>query len=149
MSNLPNVTCLLFDVDMYQGNISDHLNGRKHIARVKNPKLASDAWFDKNGQYLISKGASRIQKLRQKAFVSQKGRCCYCYRPVWEAGQEENHAKWFHLDNNRMLQCTAEHKKPKSKGGGLNSSNIAASCLECNRARGHSEGSPSKDVTYF
>lgn len=55
--------------------------------------------------------------MRHEALISQGWRCRYCKARL------------------RAVAATAEHKKPRCKGGLTTRTNIAASCMPCNRAK--------------
>lgn len=59
-----------------------------------------------------------LKLLREYAWRCQERRCLYCFCEL------------------RRDYITAEHKRPRSKGGGNNYENIGAACLHCNRAKG-------------
>jgi 5-methylcytosine-specific restriction endonuclease McrA len=70
-------------------------------------------------QALISalKRAER-RALKLEALEKQGGACLYCFLPIEPA------------------ETTAEHRKPKVRGGRDTPRNIAASCEPCNRTKG-------------
>lgn len=55
---------------------------------------------------------------REDALREQRGRCRYCFEPL------------------AYRTATAEHRKPRSAGGGNGRDNIAASCQPCNSLKG-------------
>lgn len=62
-------------------------------------------------------GASRIRKYMLASLSEQDGRCFYCCAPLAQ-----------HL-------ATADHRKPKARGGTDCKDNIVASCQPCNYAK--------------
>lgn len=78
---------------------------------------------------------NRIKVLRQRAFERQGGLCCYCGVRMWLndpgelPGVPHEPAAWA------KLQCTAEHLKARSEGGGNTTEDIAAACARCNHTR--------------
>lgn len=60
-----------------------------------------------------------IKVFRSDAVTVQKGSCCYCHCPI------------------TMKTATADHIKARKHGGCTSRNNISASCLECNRLKGH------------
>lgn len=59
-----------------------------------------------------------LKLYRQDALQDQCGSCHYCYTPL------------------TPRTATADHKLPRSKGGRNTRENIAASCRDCNGAKG-------------
>lgn len=57
--------------------------------------------------------------LKLAALEKQGGACLYCFLPL------------------EPKETTAEHRKPKIRGGRDTPRNIAASCEPCNRTKGH------------
>lgn len=64
------------------------------------------------------RNAKWIQVARTEALSVQKGKCLYCKAPL------------------RCSEATADHKRPKRRGGLDCRDNIAAACEFCNRAKG-------------
>jgi len=58
-----------------------------------------------------------IKAARNDSWIEQKRRCKYCYTPLLKS------------------EVTADHVKPKSKGGVNRRENIVASCRHCNRIK--------------
>lgn len=80
---------------------------------------------------------TRPAKQRCIAFLAQDGLCYYCAQPMWLddcAIFAKRHG--LSVKQARQFQCTAEHLRPRSAGGTLRLSNIAAACWYCNRHRG-------------
>ncbi len=80
---------------------------------------------------------TRLTKQRRTAFLAQDGRCYYCAQPMWLndcVAFAKRHG--LSIKQARQFQCTAEHLRPRSAGGTLRLSNIAAACWYCNRHRG-------------
>ncbi|WP_394540206.1 HNH endonuclease [Lysobacter enzymogenes] len=73
-----------------------------------------------------------LQRLRERAFVAQQGRCCYCGRAMWLQSPSE-----LDLQPPRTMsrQCTAEHLIARHEGGRSTRENIAAACWLCNQRR--------------
>lgn len=59
----------------------------------------------------------RCRRAMQEALQEQKGRCFYCKAPLAEIG------------------ATADHRRPKSRGGTYCRENIAAACFFCNQVK--------------
>ncbi|MGY5808447.1 HNH endonuclease [Rhizobium sp. LEGMi198b] len=87
--------------------------------------------------------ASRIH-----AYNRQRGRCCYCGNPMWEAAiepldeakkrfAEPRLEKWFKTPDALLesFRCTAEHCIARSDGGTDAPDNIVAACMLCNSTR--------------
>ena len=72
-----------------------------------------------------------LAKLRNRAFLSQSGRCFYCRLPMFISSPEE----LGFLAHCKGLQATAEHLHAKCDGGKNTASNIAAACRTCNSRR--------------
>jgi len=81
------------------------------------------------------------------AYNRQRGRCCYCLWPMWEAAIEpEADAKKRinavrqnrrdEISNLKSFICTAEHVERQAEGGLHGQENILAACSECNSGRG-------------
>lgn len=60
-----------------------------------------------------------IKLAKIEALKEQKGCCIYCKTPL------------------RRSEATADHKRPKKRGGSDARENIAAACAPCNHAKGH------------
>ena len=60
---------------------------------------------------------------RERIAKRQKNRCYWCGEQM---SRQHLHAR----------QCTLDHIKPKSKGGGGNVENLVAACRTCNESRG-------------
>jgi 5-methylcytosine-specific restriction endonuclease McrA len=58
-----------------------------------------------------------LRRLRTAALKAQHHRCLYCRSPL------------------SADEATAEHKLPRSRGGGRSRSNIGAACYRCNVTR--------------
>jgi len=56
---------------------------------------------------------------------AQRGRCCYCERPLLRDAKQ-----------NHPARCTLEHLRRKADGGRDNVDNLALACRECNEGRG-------------
>lgn len=80
---------------------------------------------------------SRLRPARTRAFVFQKGRCCYCRSPMWLDAEHRAPFATHHGISFRQaggFQATAEHLLAHQDGG-RGGSNIAASCWLCNQRR--------------
>ena len=91
---------------------------------------------------------SNIKALRQKAFLSQNGRCHYCGCPMWEhdpTSFAKQHG--ISLKTTRRLQSTAEHLIARQDGGSDTAGNVVAACLHCNAHRhlGREASAPSAE----
>lgn len=82
--------------------------------------------------------AKRLRQLRHKAFVDQGGLCHWCKTPMKEGDEWQG----------QPYQCTAEHLRPRHKGGQTVPSNIVAACAKCNCER-HPEFNRPKGWTCF
>lgn len=60
----------------------------------------------------------RLHILLRDALVQQQRRCAYCKAPLSRS------------------TATADHKRPRCRGGRTSRGNIVAACLPCNRAKG-------------
>lgn len=79
---------------------------------------------------------TRLNRLRQRAFTAQQGRCYYCRAPMWLTHPIEVFAdRLLSQAVARYLKCTAEHLTPVSKGGKDEPGNIVAACEYCNQHR--------------
>lgn len=67
-------------------------------------------------------------KKRLKLWEKQKGKCVYCERETWVAG--------VHAKGKNELQATIEHVIPIVAGGANAQTNLACSCISCNKLRG-------------
>ena len=89
-----------------------------------------------------------LKTSRIHAYNHQRGRCCYCGNPLWEAAiepvddarkrfAEPRLEKWFATPDALLesFRCTAEHRVPKSDGGTDAPDNIIAACMLCNSTR--------------
>jgi hypothetical protein len=87
-----------------------------------------------------------LHKLRNAAYSTQQGRCYYCQVPMWLYVPEEL-TESLDLTHGEAakLQCTAEHLRPRSEGGGETSNNIVAACLHCNGVRHKRKVPPAPD----
>lgn len=69
------------------------------------------------------------RKMRIKMFDRQRGKCCYCSKPMTlQQGQPDS--------------ATLEHVIPKSLGGLLERGNVKAAHFKCNVERGNTMGLP-------
>ena len=71
---------------------------------------------------------SQLQISRALAFERQHGLCCYCDLPMWLFDRHGPAGPG-------LMQCTAEHLRARSAGGGDEPANIAAAHAHCNRLR--------------
>jgi 5-methylcytosine-specific restriction endonuclease McrA len=80
--------------------------------------------------------AKKVSNIRNQKMKSQSGRCYYCKRPMW-VGDLQKFCQSLGLSPKqaRLFQCTAEHLKPKSEGGGDTKDNLVAACKFCNQTR--------------
>ena len=79
---------------------------------------------------------SRLKELRLRAAVIQNYQCFYCAGPMWVSDPIGFAAKYsLSARQARLLQCTAEHLKPRCEGGSNVSCNVVAACLLCNSRR--------------
>lgn len=76
--------------------------------------------------------ATKLSKLRRKAFNNQQHRCHYCGIQMWCDSPIE-----VGLSPGRgfALQCTAEHLRARCDGGRDELANIVAACRKCNQTR--------------
>lgn len=88
-----------------------------------------------------------LKNIRRTKMLEQSGRCYYCDLPMWDAA----------LDNRlpaicrssglpKILQCTAEHLRPRSEGGENTAENIVAACWYCNTTRHKRKCPPSPET---
>lgn len=89
-----------------------------------------------------------LKSSRIDAYNHQRGRCCYCGNPMWEAAiepvddakarfAEPRLEKWFATPDAQLesFRCTAEHRVARSDGGTDSPDNIVAACMLCNSTR--------------
>lgn len=75
------------------------------------------------GDVLMANSRAWLRVMRQDALSEQRGRCIYCKAPL------------------SLRNATADHLKPRCRGGTYAKENIVAACGPCNRAKGSlSEG---------
>jgi hypothetical protein len=72
---------------------------------------------------------------RNHAYQRQNGRCHYCEAPMWRRHPSEISTLDLKPGSARLLQCTAEHLKPRKDGGSAGAENIVAACWWCNSRR--------------
>ena len=73
---------------------------------------------------------------RKRAFITQSGFCYYCNQPMWVNEKDSFCAKYYlKTGDANLLQCTAEHLKPRQDGGKDSAQNIVAACKFCNHTR--------------
>ncbi|HDS0950945.1 TPA: HNH endonuclease [Stenotrophomonas maltophilia] len=89
----------------------------------------------------------KLQRLRTDAFHAQKGRCCYCSLPMWNASPDELKPLGLRPKTATPLRCTAEHLVAQQDGGKDVAGNIAAACWLCNTRR-HKRKSPPSPEAY-
>lgn len=89
----------------------------------------------------------QLQRARERAYISQQGRCYYCGFSMWLHVPEELSEPYnVSADAARPLQCTAEHLVARSDGGGHDEANIVAACIHCNQARHRLSPPPRADA---
>jgi len=88
----------------------------------------------------------KIQRLRTDAFHAQKGRCCYCSLPMWNASPDELKPFGLPARTANPLRCTAEHLVAQQDGGKDVADNIAAACWLCNQRRHQRKSPPSPEA---
>lgn len=88
-----------------------------------------------------------LQRLRTEAFLAQKGRCCYCSVPMWNASPDELKPFGLRAKTATPLRCTAEHLVAQQEGGKDVAGNIAAACWLCNTRRHKRKSPPSPRLT--
>jgi len=71
--------------------------------------------------------ALKTQKYKYKAYLSQRGKCCFCEEMMFADSQHYEHKKKI---------ATIEHVIPKKLGGKNEESNYKLSCDGCNNLRG-------------
>ena len=81
-------------------------------------------------------GRKKLQLYRKEAFAAQRGKCFYCFRPMWLDDKDE-FASTYQISRRMagLFQCTAEHLKAKCDGGKDRPENIVAACKYCNGHR--------------
>ncbi|WP_421997066.1 HNH endonuclease [Roseovarius confluentis] len=92
---------------------------------------------------------SKLKRINQSKFHSQRGRCFYCQQPMWIDSPTEfcrNHG--MTMRHAAKFQSTAEHLVARCDGGKDNPSNIVAACMYCNRTR-HRTKEPQQSATYL
>lgn len=89
----------------------------------------------------------KLQRLRTDAFHAQKGRCCYCGLPMWNASPDELKPLGLRARTAAPLRCTAEHLIAQRDGGKDVAGNIAAACWLCNQRR-HKRKTPPPPEAY-
>lgn len=89
----------------------------------------------------------KLQRLRTHAFHAQRGRCCYCGLPMWNASPDELRIIGLRSRTAAPLRCTAEHLVAQRDGGKDVAENIAAACWLCNTRR-HKRKSPPAPEAY-
>ena len=70
----------------------------------------------------------RLQRLRNKAYLDQKGYCFHCSEPMPSPFKQKQH----NLD---PMRCTAEHIVKVADGGKTTKENVVAAHQECNSKR--------------
>ena len=88
----------------------------------------------------------KLQRLRTEAFHAQKGRCCYCGLPMWNASPDELKPWGLRARTVAPLRCTAEHLIAQQDGGKDVAGNIAAACWLCNQRRHKRKSPPPPDA---
>lgn len=77
-----------------------------------------------------------LQKIRQKAFDLQSGKCYYCNQPMWNKDKLSFISQYkIKPTLANLLQCTAEHLTARQDGGKNTKVNIVAACKYCNHTR--------------
>lgn len=89
----------------------------------------------------------KIQRLRTLAFNAQRGLCCYCGLPMWQASPDELKPFGLRASTAGPFRCTAEHRVAQQDGGKNVAGNIAAACWLCNTRR-HKRKSPPPPEAY-
>ncbi|WP_420849134.1 HNH endonuclease [Pseudidiomarina planktonica] len=66
---------------------------------------------------------------------------------MWHSANQDEFSQSYNLSTKQAhgLQCTAEHLKAKSDGGGNEHSNIVAACRYCNKKRHQYRKPPSPE----
>ncbi len=77
----------------------------------------------------MTKTTDQKNKLRNKMFTRQRGKCCYCGKPMTQQRGLPDSA-------------TIEHVIPKSFGGELERRNTKLAHFKCNVERGNKMGLP-------
>ena len=77
----------------------------------------------------------KLQQLRNQAFHAQRGLCCYCGLPKWQASPDELRPFGLRARTVAPLRCIAEHLIAQQDGGKDVAGNIAAACWLCNSRR--------------
>lgn len=80
--------------------------------------------------------ASKLPKLRARAFRLQAGRCYYCSCSMWQHSPQEIGLSPSSKAS-RLFKCTAEHLVARCEGGTDKADNIVAACFLCNSRRHH------------
>jgi 5-methylcytosine-specific restriction endonuclease McrA len=84
----------------------------------------------------MPKNRKSLKKQRTQAFNMQKGLCYYCNFPMAIGNPKEFAARRKIARKHAVhFQCTAEHLKAFSEGGGSAQDNIVAACRFCNLRR--------------
>lgn len=96
----------------------------------------------------MAKTRKSLIKPRSIAFQYQHGHCFYCNQPMWSNDLSAFVSKYgLTLKQAWYFQCTGEHLKAHSNGGGANRSNIVAACRFCNQTR-HRRKNPPDPIQY-
>ena len=88
----------------------------------------------------------KLQRLRTQAFHAQRGLCCYCGLPKWQASPDELKPFGLRARTVAPLRCTAEHLVAQQDGGKDVEGNIAAACWLCNSRRHKRKTPPQPDA---
>ena len=88
--------------------------------------------------------STKIQVLRQHAFVHQQGRCWYCGVKMWNRSPAELAS--VPPSRASVLRCTAEHLLARCDGGRDVASNLVAACTYCNHTRHKRKQPPMPEV---
>lgn len=89
--------------------------------------------------------ASRLSKLRARAFNLQQGRCYYCCCRMWQQSPDEIGLRPS-VGAVRLFKCTAEHLRARCDGGTDTPDNIVAACFLCNLRRHQRRCPPSPEM---
>lgn len=86
--------------------------------------ICLDAYRENQLHLLSCKRAGGALRDLERLYMEQRGRCYYCGQPM------VMRKKRFY-----GMQCTVDHKVPKSRGGEGGENKVAA-CQRCNEAKG-------------
>ena len=81
----------------------------------------------------------RKQRVRERLFDAQKGKCCYCERPIYLTRHHSHDTFPIRTKKGGLhweYRGTFEHLKRRTDGGTDRLDNLALACNWCNSRRG-------------